>query len=318
LGESGLTHIPCNVCDSSDSENLYEIAGYSIVKCKKCDLVFVSNQPTSEELKKFYNERFHSEEWYNKFPQLGNFNYFSKTNREKEGFASYINDIKKYKSTGKIIDIGCGDGWLLKHAMDFGFDVYGVEPSINAFKEAKKRLDENIFNSVLEDMCFDSNFFDIAISIGTIEHIKKPFLLLNEINRILKKDGLLVLQTPNIDSYLAKHQKAKWDQFTPPGHLYYFSPKTLKRLLEKAGFKILKFDMKIPLFAPMDYGAVRESIDPEKTEQIARIPNKIKDFVFRVLKPFKPVLIPVYDSLCQLKGQIIGKHDITVYTKKVG
>lgn len=312
-------HVSCNLCGSNDSEYLYDIAGYSIVRCKKCDLIYVNPQPTSKELEEFYLREFHSEEWYKKFPQLRDFRYFQKTTKDIEGFKNYLYEVKKYKVSGKLLDVGCGDGWLLKHALDFGFEVWGVEPTLKAFEEAVKKIGQNVFNTTLEDAHFADNYFDVVMSIGTIEHVKYPLSLLKEMNRILKQNGLLVIQTPNIKSYLAKKQGIRWEQFTVPGHLYFFSPKTLKMLLERSGFKVLKFDMRIPFFAPLDYGTLIKSSDSkgESDKQVIERSNKMRDSIFKSLRPFKPVLIPIYDILCQLKGRIIGKHDITVYARKV-
>jgi 2-polyprenyl-3-methyl-5-hydroxy-6-metoxy-1,4-benzoquinol methylase len=313
-----MDYVSCNICGLNAARSLYEIAGYSIVRCNKCGLVYVNPQPTFEELKEFYNKEFFSKKWYEKFPQLRNFSYFQKTLADIEGFKSYIYGIKKYETSGKLLDVGCGDGWLLKHARDYGFEVYGVEPTLKAFEEAKKKIGENIFNSTLEEVSFKDNFFDIVISIGTIEHLKDPFSLLKEIHRILRQNGLLVIQTPNIDSYLARKQGSKWEQFIVPGHLYFFSPKTMRLLLEKAGYAVLEFDMKIPLFSPMDYGTLIKGANLNKGYKGTNgTSNKIKNAFLKILMPLKPFLIPIYDSLCHLRGSIIGRHDIVVYARKL-
>lgn len=319
--------IKCVICGSESKEHKHLFSkshkenNYTIVRCVRCGLVFVNPQPPEDLLKDFYDKELYSEEWLSQFPDRNNASYFeNRPESAVEGYKVYRDSILEYKPGGKILDIGCGDGVLLRLFNNkwelFGLDI--SEKSKDFLKGNKYRI--NFHYGTLFDAKFPDEFFDVVVSIDTIEHVTNPLEVFREINRVSKKYGIICIHTINIKGRIARIQKENWVHISPPGHLYYFSPKTLKLLLEKAEFKVLKFDMRIPLFAPMDYGSLVKGSDSkgESDKQVIERSNKIKNFVFKSLRPFKPVLIPVYDSLCQLKGRIIGKHDITVYARKVG
>ena len=91
----------------------------------------------------------------------------------------------------------------------------------------------------------------------------------------------------------------------------------MKMVLEKNGFKILKYDMRMPLFAPMDYGSLLNKSVAIDIKQQKENPQIHRSSILKLIAPFKSVLSPFYNLLSQLKGRIMGKHDITVYASKV-
>ena len=68
-----------------------------------------------------------------------------------------------------------------------------------------------------------------------------PKTTLNEINRILKNDGTLVIGIPNANSFEARRFRKYWTGWDLPRHLYHFTPNTIKSLLSKTGFQVLEF-----------------------------------------------------------------------------
>ena len=298
-----MDFINCEVCNRNETILLYEIHGYKIVRCKNCGLVYVNPQPTGEELNNFYTEIFFSPKWYIQFPQLTGFDYFKKAASDISGFKSYVDQIVKYKSNGRLLDVGAGDGHLLKFAKRQGFQVWGVEPSPKAANKARKIVNAEIINDFFENVQLSTNFFDVAVSIGTIEHLKNPKQVIEKMHQLLKTDGLLVLQTPNIDSWQYRKQKEKWEQFTVPGHLFYFSPKTLSRLLKEIGFKIVFINQYIPFWMGPLYGSIsqKEILKPWQ----------------KLLKSFSDILPSKVSSLLgHLKGKFMGRHDLIIYALK--
>jgi len=96
----------------------------------------------------------------------------------------------------------------------------------------------NIFNGELNDAKFPSNFFDVIVMNHVLEHLFNPKETLQEVSRILKPDGLLIIGIPNIDSYAARVFGKYWSAMEIPRHLYHFSVKTLKLLLSENNFEI--------------------------------------------------------------------------------
>jgi len=138
------------------------------------------------------------------------------------------------------LDIGSSTGFFLDEARKYDWDVYGVEPSGWATAYAKDKLGiTQVCLGLVKDAHYPDNFFDAVTMIDTIEHLADPKEVLVEIRRILKPDGMLCVNTPDIASLPSKILKARWwgiKQY----HMYYFTSKTLKRMLEATGFVPVK------------------------------------------------------------------------------
>lgn len=136
----------------------------------------------------------------------------------------------------KLLDVGCSTGWFLHYAQSQGFDVYGVELSQYAAKQAMAKLGEcRVQNTLLERSSFKESDFDIIYSNQVIEHTPEPVLFLSVITKYLKKDGLLFLGTPNGDSLAMQRLGGNWASVQKPDHLVFFNPENLRTCVEKNG-----------------------------------------------------------------------------------
>jgi len=121
-----------------------------------------------------------------------------------------------------------------------GWQVYGVEFSKNAYCHAQERLGPVIFQGDIRDAQYGNNTFDIVTLWHTLEHLTTPLETLREIRRILKPEGLLFIEVPNInflENYFFRFFGITKHLFFME-HLVHFSPKTLKNIVRKAGFII--------------------------------------------------------------------------------
>jgi len=145
--------------------------------------------------------------------------------------------IGRFASGGRLLDIGCGDGAFIKAAMTWGFNAIGVEPNAATARQAQSGGLE-VHLGTLSDLAFPPESFDVVTLFHVIEHVPSPRSELTEIRRILSRTGLLVIETPNIDTPWFKVLRSRWRQFIPD-HYYFFTPDTLDRLLAEVGFKVL-------------------------------------------------------------------------------
>lgn len=101
-----------------------------------------------------------------------------------------------------VLDAGCGDGEKIDYFYQRAKEIYGIDINKDDLREAKEkyRREENIHvvNGSVEDIPFDSATFDVVYSCWVIEHLKKPDIFLDEVYRILKPGGLLILWVPNV------------------------------------------------------------------------------------------------------------------------
>lgn len=155
-------------------------------------------------------------------------------------------DFKKKK----ILDLGCFDGTFLSLVKNRNNNFYGLDANNYAIKQCRKkgiRVKQFFFNDV-NKIPFPDNYFDLINAGEIIEHIYDTDFFLTEIKRLLRKDGLLLLSTPNIASLgrrfllllgISPIIEISPNEIDSPGHIRYFTFKTLKRLLEKHGYKII-------------------------------------------------------------------------------
>ena len=164
--------------------------------------------------------------------------------------------LKLAKSNYKILDVGCAAGALPKALYDYGFNVVGVEPSRYLCKYGKEKYKLDLREGFLNDQKFLNNEFDIISMFDVIEHINRPDEILIEINRILSPNGYLLINYPEYDSWPRKILKSKWPFFLNV-HLYYFTPITIKKLLNKSGFNIIKYE---PYYQTLELGYILSRI----------------------------------------------------------
>jgi 2-polyprenyl-3-methyl-5-hydroxy-6-metoxy-1,4-benzoquinol methylase len=146
-----------------------------------------------------------------------------------------INGLKPTK--GRLLDIGCYEGYFLEQAKTHGWECYGVEPDIGAARYANEQLHLNVKQCILENAEYEDNYFDAITILAALEHVPDPSKLLREVKRILKPDGVLLVSVPTIPSYLPLI-KSKWRMFIGD-HYFFFTDQALQKLLEKVGMKLV-------------------------------------------------------------------------------
>lgn len=152
---------------------------------------------------------------------------------------SLILAIAKEKKVKKVLDVGCGSGWLVKALKETGFDAQGCDNSPLAVKK-------NIIRASATNLPFANNFFDMVTAISLIEHFnqKETPKFLSEVRRVLKPKGYFFLITPNFATPLRFLQGKNWHGYLEPTHITFYTPLSLKSKLKRSGFSDFKFTFK--------------------------------------------------------------------------
>jgi 2-polyprenyl-3-methyl-5-hydroxy-6-metoxy-1,4-benzoquinol methylase len=143
-----------------------------------------------------------------------------------------------FQGDGRILDIGAGSGSFLACMKALGWDVYGVDVNPNAAERARC-LGVRMFQGEVEEAAFPDRFFDVITLRAVLEHVHHPVETLGEVRRILKDQGMVYIVVPNIASLSFWIFGGFWYGLDLPRHLYAYSPKAMRRLAERTGFKIL-------------------------------------------------------------------------------
>jgi 2-polyprenyl-3-methyl-5-hydroxy-6-metoxy-1,4-benzoquinol methylase len=141
---------------------------------------------------------------------------------------------------GKLLEVGCSTGLLLKKFHNAGWDTVGVEPNEWAYKLAREKgLD--VVNACFQDAGFTDETFDVIVMLHVIEHIPDPVKALIQLRNLIKPGGILVMETPRYDTIWFKVLKGR-ERSVIPGHLHYFTRKTLTEMAKNIGFELVELD----------------------------------------------------------------------------
>lgn len=139
----------------------------------------------------------------------------------------------------RVLDVGCGAGVFLAELAAAGWNVWGIEPSPDAAAAALARLSvphERIFVGGVEEADFADGSFDLVTMNHVLEHLVDPAQTLTNIHRWLAPGGRLRIRVPNLGSLESRVFGRLWFGLDVPRHLYHFSRKSLRIMLEGAGF----------------------------------------------------------------------------------
>ncbi|UCE85852.1 MAG: class I SAM-dependent methyltransferase [Deltaproteobacteria bacterium] len=222
---------PCPVCDARRVRPRFEIEGLvgRIVVCVECGLGRLAPLPTDAEIAALYPSA-----------------YYGATGQKFEGpveavvrlvGARHVRFLARGLPAGaRVLDLGCGRGVLLAALADRGLEVHGVEMNADAAHGADPRAEIRIAPR-LRDAEYPAAFFDEVIVWHVLEHLRDPRGTLEEIRRILRPGGRLVLAVPNFSSAQARWAGAAWFHLDVPRHLYHFPVSALRRLLGRTGYR---------------------------------------------------------------------------------
>jgi len=249
----------CKICGANNSKVKYYLKKFNVVKCYACSTVFLDFKNKVMDPREVYSPNYYKERNEHYLKNIIIDPIHGPENPSIIDFREGLKLIESFKHPGRLLDVGCGMGIFLSMAKERGWDVFGVDISDYATGFARERFGINCFVGRLKNANFPDNYFDVIALWDVIEHFESPLEELEEVRRILADDGIIFFDTPNVESLmrliahwiykvtggLFKYPLKKlYHQF----HLYYFSTKTLKMLLDKSGFEIIEMKKKtIPI-----------------------------------------------------------------------
>ena len=162
-------------------------------------------------------------------------------------------EIMRKRKRGRVLDLGCGDGSYAKRLKDLGFDVIAGDIDVTRLKY--KNEIEFKHCDITKEIPFPTNYFDYVLLMEVIEHLRNPYVVMPEINRIIKTDGFLIISTPNILNLKSRLRflfEGAYEYFREPPldqvknpkevifnlHLIPYRYHELEYLLSAAGFKV--------------------------------------------------------------------------------
>lgn len=236
-GESSRAPTVCEVCGADDYQVLFQgrdrlhgLPGvFPVVLCRRCGLTYLNPRPSDESLGFYYPED------YSPFCSEGGIAHRLQSllrEREAAGIA------RKMPKHGRVLEVGCATGDLLKKLERRGLSVSGIEMSPHAAAHARERNGLEVHTGTLFDSPYPISSFDAVIMRHVIEHFPSSRRALEKVLELLKPGGTVFITTPNTDSLDCRIFRGRWHDYDPPRHLAVFSVATLSRLLRETGFEV--------------------------------------------------------------------------------
>jgi SAM-dependent methyltransferase len=217
-----LETIECVLCGGAGDRVVIEENGYQGRRCDSCGLIFVSPRPTADDVVSLYA---HDGAYVPSQQQM-----------RVPSFADRLHDrrtlglLRRYRTDGRLTEIGAGGGHFVTEARLMGFDVSAVELN-PILREHIESLDIPCTGSLEADA-------DILYSCDVLSHFHDPFREMQGMHDRLSDDGLLVLETGNLGDVDVRYLN-RFSRFQYPDHLFFFGESALRELLSRTGFEVL-------------------------------------------------------------------------------
>ncbi len=225
--------INCPLCGAHGANKLWQEGDYELVRCDRCDLVYVGNPPDEEQIARLYSfdGGFHT--------QLADDSDTS-SSASMDNAAHRLDVMALAQRPARLLDVGCATGRFLDAARSRDWDVEGVELNDDTAAIARERglvVTTGDLGALEPEEPFDAiTMWDV------VEHVPDPVGLLRAAHDLLHPRGILWLATPNVDGLFPKASLAaaplvgRWPHPEPPYHLSQFSERTVRDALTRSGF----------------------------------------------------------------------------------
>lgn len=240
----------CNFCGNEQSlmfSSMFDTrlgmkGKYQIYYCNNCDLGETYPKITENELEDLYTnqigirsnsrlKRFYRNFKWSKIGTLLTF-YFDRA-------YVLLNNLPQSNKYHSLLDIGCSVGdWLVLYSHK-GYDVFGIDLNYRQIEIAKQR-GLKVEKISVEKYISSNQKFDLIILSQVFEHLLDPKQILQQIRQMMSEQSRVVISVPNLNSYWKKKYKAKWIGWYVPFHIFHYSEKALKHILNQNGFEVVK------------------------------------------------------------------------------
>lgn len=241
--------IICPLCQKNVSRDFpiyYEFRQkrYQAKQCSGCSFVFLDPRLTTEDLRFLYSDEYFLHDGSD-FGAHSESDYETAAIKGSVKFPEILGWIQKFKPSGDFFEIGCGMGYFLHYARRQGYIVSGIEYAELGVRTCRERFGLDVKRSSLEELSPPSNRYDVIFMGDVLEHLVQPLEMLAKARGMLKSTGIVALEIPSMFNSLAGRAAIAGYRLLdiqkkmalPPYHLNEFTPKTLRSIILRAGFK---------------------------------------------------------------------------------
>jgi len=248
-----VVEVPCPLCGGDDRTRLYteyEVVGIS--RCHACGLIYTS--PRLRDPEKVY--------WGDAESYLAEARLIFEGKAAHHRDPNYDEELRALErekpGRGRLLDVGCNMGMLLRRAVARGWEAEGVEPSPPLASLARERLGLTVHNCFLHELGADhEGRWDVVALSDVFEHVTEPLAMLADARRLLAPGGILYVKVPNARWNLFKQfalarlgrapRQGVWDAYE---HVVHYTHETLLEMLRRGGFRPRRVGVGRPVQVP--------------------------------------------------------------------
>lgn len=225
-----LVRVPCPLCQGNEGNPERVLNGFILERCRRCKFVFVNPRYSEEDLGKCYTNK-DSDNLISLYSRIASSSVIESYNRTLDWLEKLV------PTRGRLLDFACAAGYFFEQALKRGWDAHGTDLGMWTKEAARARGVPNLHVGRLIDLHFPDHHFDVVYAAQVLEHLPAPNEDLAEIRRILRPGGLLYVDVPNYRTLPIILGRDDFLLNTPPQHINYFTSRSLRTLLQSAGFR---------------------------------------------------------------------------------
>jgi 2-polyprenyl-3-methyl-5-hydroxy-6-metoxy-1,4-benzoquinol methylase len=217
---------------------------YQAKECPACSFVFLDPRLSAEDLRLLYSDEYFLHDGAN-FGAHSASDYETAAIKGSVKFPEILGWIKRFKSGGDFFEIGCGMGYFLDYARKQGYAVSGIEYADLGVRTCREKFGLDVQRGSMEDLVPEPGKHDVIFMGDVLEHLIQPLEMLAKAHSMLKPSGIVALEVPSMFNSLTGRMATTGMRLLgrtkkmplPPYHVNEFTPKTLRLMIERAGFR---------------------------------------------------------------------------------
>lgn len=219
----------CGWCGSKSLEPFLDRPPFHLDSCRACGVASVNPQPDADLLAEHYPKGYYA------------------TDADSPAVRAHLRwkryDVRRLRphvarlAPGRWLDVGCGIGGALVAARAVGFEVEGIELSAEAARFGEKFFGVRIRPGTLDDYSTAADSYSVISLFHVLEHLRDPAGEIERLAAMLRPGGVLVIESPALDSETARLFGGRWFHLEVPRHLFHFTAGAVARRMEEVGLR---------------------------------------------------------------------------------
>jgi 2-polyprenyl-3-methyl-5-hydroxy-6-metoxy-1,4-benzoquinol methylase len=213
-------------------------------QCSRCSFVFLDPRLTGDELQRLYSDEYFLHDGAD-FGAHSASDYETAAVKGSVKFPEILRWIRRFKPSGEFFEVGCGMGYFLDYARKQGYVVSGIEYAELGVRTCKEKFGLDVRRGSFEELQAVADRYDVLFMGDVLEHLIEPLEMLTKACSMIKTSGIVALEVPSMFNSLTGRAasfgmrllRTKKKMTLPPYHVNEFTPRTLRAIIERAGFR---------------------------------------------------------------------------------